>query len=159
MPEAERVAPSRRIQKSPEMQSWEVLDELPWEGFADFEAFWVLCPLQQRDPQRKTWQSLPNGEYEITEKAFGGRINEPFASRWFIQICPRSHVDLKVSSCWLLHEMEDDLDPTQDNALHKQWGRGAAPQGPAAGEPHGTAAREIPALLEPAWQGDGCPCI
>lgn len=141
------------------MQSWEVLDELPWEGFADFEAFWVLCPLQQRDPQRKTWQSLPNGEYEITEKAFGGRINEPFASRWFIQICPRSHVDLKVSSCWLLHEMEDDLDPTQDNALHKQWGRGAAPQGPAAGEPHGTAAREIPALLEPAWQGDGCPCI
>lgn len=31
--------------------------------------------------------------------------------------------------------------------------------GPAAGEPHGTAAREIPALLEPAWQGDGCPYI
>lgn len=80
MPEAERVAPRRRIRKSPEVRSWEALDELPWEGFAGFEAFWVLCPLWRRDLQQKAWLSLPNGERERMEKGFGGRINEPFAS-------------------------------------------------------------------------------
>lgn len=65
----------------------------PGRDLLIFEAFWILCPLQRRDPQQKAWLSLPNGEREIKEKGFGGWINEPFASRWFIQICPRFRVD------------------------------------------------------------------
>lgn len=57
-----------------------MLDELHWEGFADFEAFWLLCPLQRRDLQWTTRPLLPNREREITEEGLGGRINEPFAS-------------------------------------------------------------------------------
>lgn len=96
MPEAERVAPSRRIQKCRAGRRW-----VSYHGrvLLIFEAFWVLCPLQRGDQQRKAWPSLPQGEYEIMEKGFGGRMNEPFAPTW-----------------------------------------------------------EIPALLEPAWQENGCPC-
>lgn len=44
--------------------------------------------------------------------------------------------------------MEDHLDPTQDNAPHKQWGRGTSP--PAATVQHGSPGSPISAGTGPA---------
>lgn len=66
-------------------------------------------------------------------------------------------VPCRLEGFQLLCEVEDDLGPAQGDAPHEQWGRGAAPHTTMVPQLGNPTAWEIPALLEPAWQGGGCP--